>query len=473
MTDDNESSAQHRWREQEARDHDEDLRALRERERAGTREERNAFQVFAPSASRAASLQAARQRGEQAAALAQELRAMRLAPQYEASSQALGSSDMPLLSPADVAQQRQRVLGKQPSNPAIRRHLESEERLRQRREELRRENERRLAAAREQAQRNAALEAARQRAIPTHDPLLAAEAAIGRKRAGDMQHAAARCSPDAQRLLHRLMINITREPAQERVRKLNPRNPRLALLFADEDAIGLLHAVGFRREYDPALEAQGILEETYVLPIPHDLAARADQLEQLRAVAATLAHRSGAQDEDAKADGEAQPAPRPSHVAPAETADPPEFLLCPILQEVMVDPVVTLAGQTYERRAIESWFQRCEQRRVRPCDPISREPLTSTALTPNVLVRSQARTYSQSRGANSLCGSSASGQASTSADLPPPPAAPSASSVPTVPSELSDAVRQMVDMGFSRDRVDFALENADGNVESALMLLLD
>ena len=47
-----------------------------------------------------------------------------------------------------------------------------------------------------------------------HDPLLAAEAAIERKRAGDLQHAAARCSPDAQRLLHRLMINITREPAQ-------------------------------------------------------------------------------------------------------------------------------------------------------------------------------------------------------------------------------------------------------------------
>ena len=31
-----------------------------------------------------------------------------------------------------------------------------------------------------------------------------------------------------------------------------------------------------------------------MLPIPHDVTARADQLEHLRAVAATLAHRSGA-----------------------------------------------------------------------------------------------------------------------------------------------------------------------------------
>ena len=38
-----------------------------------------------------------------------------------------------------------------------------------------------------------------------------------------------------------------------------------------------------------------------------------------------------------------------------ENADIPDEFLCPVTREVMVNPVVTLAGHTYEREAIEEW----------------------------------------------------------------------------------------------------------------------
>ena len=36
--------------------------------------------------------------------------------------------------------------------------------------------------------------------------------------------------------------------------------------------------------------------------------------------------------------------------------DPPDELICPITREIMTDPVITAAGQTYERAAIERWL---------------------------------------------------------------------------------------------------------------------
>ena len=36
--------------------------------------------------------------------------------------------------------------------------------------------------------------------------------------------------------------------------------------------------------------------------------------------------------------------------------DPPDELICPITREIMTDPVITAAGQTYERAAIEQWL---------------------------------------------------------------------------------------------------------------------
>jgi hypothetical protein len=60
---------------------------------------------------------------------------------------------------------------------------------------------------------------------------------------------------------------------------------------------------------------------------------------------------------------------------------PPQFL-CPILQDMMEDPVVAMDGHTYERAAIETWFQTSD-----------RSPMTNLAippvLVPNIAIRQQ------------------------------------------------------------------------------------
>ncbi|KAK9078023.1 hypothetical protein SSX86_002080 [Deinandra increscens subsp. villosa] len=56
---------------------------------------------------------------------------------------------------------------------------------------------------------------------------------------------------------------------------------------------------------------------------------------------------------------------------------PPNHFVCPILKEVMVDPCVAADGYTYDRRAIEQWFQESDT------SPMTNLPLTSRSLTPN------------------------------------------------------------------------------------------
>ncbi|KAI3793109.1 hypothetical protein L1987_35723 [Smallanthus sonchifolius] len=55
---------------------------------------------------------------------------------------------------------------------------------------------------------------------------------------------------------------------------------------------------------------------------------------------------------------------------------PPDHFRCPILKNVMVDPCVAADGYTYERRAIEKWFEESD---ISPMNL----PLTSRSLTPN------------------------------------------------------------------------------------------
>ena len=61
--------------------------------------------------------------------------------------------------------------------------------------------------------------------------------------------------------------------------------------------------------------------------------------------------------------------------------------LCPITQEAMRDPVVTADGQTYEREAIERWILNQQRRGLPNTSPLTGEPLESTHLVPNVLLR--------------------------------------------------------------------------------------
>jgi serine/threonine protein kinase len=59
---------------------------------------------------------------------------------------------------------------------------------------------------------------------------------------------------------------------------------------------------------------------------------------------------------------------------------PPAFL-CPITTAIMVDPVICLDGHTYERSAIESWFQRSDR------SPMTNITLLIRTLIPNVALR--------------------------------------------------------------------------------------
>jgi streptogramin lyase len=69
---------------------------------------------------------------------------------------------------------------------------------------------------------------------------------------------------------------------------------------------------------------------------------------------------------------------------PARAAVPAQFL-CPILCEVMEDPVVAADGYTYERAAIETWFR---QGIARDRSPMTNLPI-STALFPNIAIKQQ------------------------------------------------------------------------------------
>ena len=76
---------------------------------------------------------------------------------------------------------------------------------------------------------------------------------------------------------------------------------------------------------------------------------------------------------------------------PAVDVEPLEDYQCPITTEIMIDPVVTTDGFTYERAAITQWFTASNM------SPTTGEPLASTLLTPNLTARAAIRSLLQRR----------------------------------------------------------------------------
>jgi Mg-chelatase subunit ChlD len=60
-----------------------------------------------------------------------------------------------------------------------------------------------------------------------------------------------------------------------------------------------------------------------------------------------------------------------------------EHFICPITQEVMIDPVIGSDGITYERSAITAWFSAGNS-----TSPLTRQPMLSQSLVPNIALRS-------------------------------------------------------------------------------------
>ena len=69
------------------------------------------------------------------------------------------------------------------------------------------------------------------------------------------------------------------------------------------------------------------------------------------------------------------------------TSNPPPEVMCPITHELMKDPVVICDGYTFERHAIENWFQRSWT------NPMTGAPVGSVALIPNISVRILCQSY--------------------------------------------------------------------------------
>ncbi|KAL0557363.1 hypothetical protein IC582_005900 [Cucumis melo] len=64
-----------------------------------------------------------------------------------------------------------------------------------------------------------------------------------------------------------------------------------------------------------------------------------------------------------------------------------DSFLCPLTKQVMRDPVTIESGQTFERAAIEMWFNECKESRRRPICPMTLKELKSTELNPSIALR--------------------------------------------------------------------------------------
>jgi hypothetical protein len=79
--------------------------------------------------------------------------------------------------------------------------------------------------------------------------------------------------------------------------------------------------------------------------------------------------------------------------AAMDASQPPDDYVCPITQDVMIDPVIAADGHTYERDAIARWFEGGKQ-----TSPKSGAELETTALLPNHLVRRLILEWRESHG---------------------------------------------------------------------------
>ena len=91
--------------------------------------------------------------------------------------------------------------------------------------------------------------------------------------------------------------------------------------------------------------------------------------------------------------------------AAATRTVPPQFI-CPILGDVMEDPVIAMDGHTYERAAIATWYARSDR------SPMTNLPIPAT-LIPNIAIRQQiAELDDDEDGDDDAASASASGSSS-------------------------------------------------------------
>eukprot|EP00996_Jenningsia_fusiforme_P000261 NODE_1213_length_1637_cov_31.637909_g1078_i0.p1 GENE.NODE_1213_length_1637_cov_31.637909_g1078_i0~~NODE_1213_length_1637_cov_31.637909_g1078_i0.p1 ORF type:complete len:524 (-),score=91.01 NODE_1213_length_1637_cov_31.637909_g1078_i0:66-1520(-) len=87
----------------------------------------------------------------------------------------------------------------------------------------------------------------------------------------------------------------------------------------------------------------------------------------------------------------AKPSLEVANVAESASCPPPSSFCCPITQQVMEDPVFTADGHTFERSAIEQYFNS----QTITNSPVTGLPLVSAALVPNHALRGQILAWKQ------------------------------------------------------------------------------
>ena len=94
-----------------------------------------------------------------------------------------------------------------------------------------------------------------------------------------------------------------------------------------------------------------------------DVQAQAQQLQRLLYLKALeLKQMQRGDDSDSVSDSDSGSSSNESENDDHYDDDHPKNFICPITQAVMVDPVVTADGHTYEREAIEQWFETAHTR---------------------------------------------------------------------------------------------------------------
>mmetsp|Transcript_34772 Transcript_34772/g.98576 ORF Transcript_34772/g.98576 Transcript_34772/m.98576 type:complete len:153 (-) Transcript_34772:264-722(-) len=66
--------------------------------------------------------------------------------------------------------------------------------------------------------------------------------------------------------------------------------------------------------------------------------------------------------------------------------EPPHMFICPITQDVMLEPVVAADGNTYDRQAIEKWYE------LHDTSPLTNQKVEGT-LIPNRMLQSEIKDW--------------------------------------------------------------------------------
>lgn len=138
--------------------------------------------------------------------------------------------------------------------------------------------------------------------------------------------------------------------------------------------------------------------------------------------------------------------------------DIPNEYLCPILLQLMEDPVMTEDGQTFDRSAIEQWFRTNTNK-----SPLTGARLSSTRLIPNFALKKLIEDYKQTHQLQDTA------PATTTDQVPPPPAVPHSPPRPPPQVDLKVAIRDD-DQSLAAVTVSLAGDIADCTVHLVVVL---